>query len=156
MQSESLYCFTEQRQHLLSVSSISATASIRSPKRIAEFEGSGDNERDRLKNSVPSLRQSELITTFTVFSVSPGLNVTSIVSLEKSTSALADCGSDSDGVIMTVYGIDAVPVATTVTGIIPSASAPEYVLELKANVIPIRKARQSEDIYIRQEVGTKL
>ena len=126
-----------KQTHLLSVSSISATASLGSPKETAEFDDvSDDSDKDRLKNSDPSLRQSGLITTFTVFSVSPGLNVTSIVSLEKSTTSIADCGSDSDGVIMTVYGIDAVPVATAVTGIIPSASAPEYVLELNATVIP--------------------
>ena len=112
---------------------------MRSPNEISISDAPIGNDRDKSKNSNPSLRRSRLMATFPVFSVSPGLNVTSVASLEKSCSVVADCGSDSDGVIMTVYGIDAVPVATTVTGITPSASAPEYELELNATVISVRK-----------------
>ena len=132
------------------MSSISATASLGSPKPTPRINAAEDNDKDKLKNSDPSLRQSGLITTFTVFSVSPGLKVTSIMLLEKSTIAVADRGSDSNGVIMTVYGIDAVPVATTVTGIIPSASVPEYVLELNATVIIVSDSIGKQNCYILQ------
>ena len=128
------------------MSSISAIASLGSPKETSRFDAPIGSDSDKLKNSDPSLRESGLIITSTVFSVSPGLNVTSMVSFEKSTSAVADCGSDSDCVIITVYGIDADPVATTVTGIIPSASAPEYVLELKATIIPVRKRKHDKNL----------
>ena len=73
---------TNMHRHLLSVSSISATASLGSPKQTPRSDESEDSDKDKLKNSEPSLRQSGLITTFTVFSVSPGLNTTDIASLE--------------------------------------------------------------------------
>ena len=129
------------------MSSISATAKLGVPKEIPSLDVIGSKERDKSKNSEPSSTQSGLITIFTVFLVSSGLNVTSIGLLEKSTSVVADCGSDSDGVIMTVYGIDDVPVAITVTGIIPSASSPEYVLELNITVNTVMKKMRSKKLW---------
>jgi len=48
---------------------------------------------------------------------------------------------------MTVYGIDDVPVAITVTGIIPSASSPEYVLELNITVNTVMKKMRSKKLW---------
>ena len=67
---------------LPSVSSISATATLGSPRVTPRSIAAGPSDNVRLKNSEPSLVQSGLITINTVLLVSPGLNVTTMVSLE--------------------------------------------------------------------------
>ena len=62
--------------YLLLVSSISATATLGSPRVIPRSIAAGSSDKVRLKNSEPSLAQSGLTVSNTVLSTSPRLNVT--------------------------------------------------------------------------------
>ena len=80
---------------------ILTAATLGSPRVIPRATAAGSSDRVRLKNSEPSLIQSGLIKINADCSVSPGLNVSTIASLQKLNSSLADTGTSSEGVILT-------------------------------------------------------
>lgn len=82
--------------------------------------------------------------------MSPWLNVTTtVVSLEQLNSSLADTRGSSEGVIVTLYGTDEIPVAITVTSIMPFVSAPLKIVSLNITV----KLRGRVDGGLRDGLG---